>query len=130
MKFCYACGNSTGGKPLYCNFCGRSYDVKVCARLHSNPRWAEACSRCGSRNLSLPQPRIPLLWRLLGAAILGFTGVLLLGISVDLAFDPRLRWQVRVLLFAILTALWSTIPHVLRIAIHRLLKQRRRDDSR
>jgi hypothetical protein len=30
--------------------------VKFCPRLHPNPRGAEFCRRCGSRDLSLPQP--------------------------------------------------------------------------
>jgi hypothetical protein len=30
--------------------------VKFCPRLHPNPRGADFCRRCGSRDLSLPQP--------------------------------------------------------------------------
>src|SRR6267378_3273322 len=63
MKYCYACGHTTGGEPLFCNSCGRSYDVKLCPRLHVNPRLAEACSQCGTRDLSTPQPKVALRWR-------------------------------------------------------------------
>src|SRR5690349_4041653 len=59
MKFCYHCGHLTPGEPIFCNSCGRSYNVKLCSRLHANPRSAEVCSQCGSRDLSTPQPRVP-----------------------------------------------------------------------
>jgi RNA polymerase subunit RPABC4/transcription elongation factor Spt4 len=57
MRLCFACHRITTGEPLFCNHCGRSYDVKLCKRLHSNSRSAEVCSQCGSRELSIPQPR-------------------------------------------------------------------------
>jgi hypothetical protein len=57
MRFCFSCRKVSSGKPLYCNYCGRSYDVKLCPRNHINPRGAEVCSACGSRNLSTPQTR-------------------------------------------------------------------------
>src|SRR5579863_9359147 len=59
MKYCFNCSRMTPGEPLFCNSCGRSYDVKLCPRHHMNPRTAEACSQCGSRDLSTPQPRVP-----------------------------------------------------------------------
>lgn len=61
MRFCFSCHRITTGEPLFCNHCGRSYDSKLCKRLHPNPRSAEVCSLCGSRELSTPQPR-PSLW--------------------------------------------------------------------
>jgi hypothetical protein len=71
------CGHTTGGEPRFCNFCGRSYDMKLCPKLHVNPRLAEACSQCGTRDLSTPQPKVPLRWlvfaflsRWLSAAVL------------------------------------------------------------
>lgn len=55
MKYCFSCRRVTGGKPFFCNHCGRSYESKFCSRLHKNPRSAQACSQCGSRDLSMPQ---------------------------------------------------------------------------
>lgn len=55
MRYCFSCRKITSGKPAYCNYCGKSYGVKLCPRGHSNPRGAEVCSECGSRNLSTPQ---------------------------------------------------------------------------
>ena len=56
MRLCLACHRITTGEPFFCNHCGRSYDVKLCNRLHQNSRRAEVCSQCGSRELSVPQP--------------------------------------------------------------------------
>jgi|SRR6185312_13783030 len=57
MRYCFSCRKITSGSPAYCNFCGHSYDVKLCNRGHTNPRLAEVCSVCGSHSLSLPQAR-------------------------------------------------------------------------
>ncbi len=56
MRYCNHCRKFTAGKAPFCNFCGRSYGVKLCPRGHSNPRAAEACSECGSKDLSTPMP--------------------------------------------------------------------------
>ena len=60
MRYCNQCHRITPGEPLFCNFCGRSYDFKLCPHRHPNPRNAEICSQCGSRELSTPHPRVPL----------------------------------------------------------------------
>src|ERR1700689_3103953 len=81
MKYCYYCNRMTTGEPVFCNFCGRSYNVKLCPRLHVNSRISEVCSQCGSRDLSTPQPKVPLkarilvflLMTLVGSALLFFT---------------------------------------------------------
>jgi hypothetical protein len=65
MKYCYECGRMTAGEPKFCQFCGRTYDVKLCPRRHENPRFAEVCSQCGSRELSTPQPKVTPVWRAL-----------------------------------------------------------------
>jgi hypothetical protein len=77
----------TAGAPLFCNHCGRSYDVKLCPRLHPNPRGAEVCSQCGSREMSTPQPKIPLSWRLLAVLVRLGLGLLLFYISLSLFID-------------------------------------------
>ena len=64
MRLCFSCNRITTGDPLFCNHCGRSYDLKLCNRLHPNSRRAEVCSQCGSRELSIPQPQAP--WYLRG----------------------------------------------------------------
>jgi hypothetical protein len=57
MKYCTNCHRITTVEPLFCNICGSSYNVKFCPRLHPNPRAAQTCSQCGSRELSTPQPK-------------------------------------------------------------------------
>lgn len=69
MKLCLNCHRTTPGKPTFCNFCGASFNVRLCPRQHTNPRSAEVCSECGSRELSRPHPKPnllvrPLLWLL------------------------------------------------------------------
>ena len=134
MKFCYSCGRSTGGRPLYCGSCGRSYDIKLCPSRHGNPRWADTCSRCGSRNLSQPQRRIPVLWRIVAVAVLAVSAVPLLVASFVLAITTWKYLAEREVPFAGLVALgvflaalwaaWGTLPHAARRAIRRLLKRR------
>lgn len=57
MRYCSNCNKITAGRPPYCNFCGRSYGVKLCPKAHKNPRAANACSTCGSHELSTPAPQ-------------------------------------------------------------------------
>jgi len=54
MRYCFSCRKITSGDPSYCNYCGKSFDVKLCGRGHTNVRMAEVCSTCGSRDLSVP----------------------------------------------------------------------------
>ena len=82
MRFCYQCFHITGGDPLFCNRCGRSYDETLCPRLHTNPRHAEVCSRCGSRDLSLPQERAPLWFKPVAILVTVLPGFVLLFLSM------------------------------------------------
>jgi len=63
MRYCHNCHRLTASKPLFCNNCGCTYDVKLCPRLHVSPRAALICSQCGSRDLSSPHPKVPILLR-------------------------------------------------------------------
>jgi len=137
MKYCYACGHTTGGEPLFCNSCGCSYDVKLCPKLHANPRTAEACSRCGSRDLSNPQPRTPLSWRLLALLAQALLGFLLLCLSVPLLaalFHDLARnlpipepLAVQICTLIILWISWMLLPLAFRRIIPRSLT--RKSDS-
>jgi hypothetical protein len=55
MKYCRSCKHLTLGSPSFCNSCGRSYDLRLCPRLHPNSVSSSACSECGSIELSMPQ---------------------------------------------------------------------------
>jgi hypothetical protein len=129
MKYCYACGHTTGGEPLFCNSCGCSYDVKLCPKLHLNPRFAEACSQCGSRDLSTPQPRVPWRWRLLAFLAQFLSGILLglltlsvlSGLRKDLLSNSEIHPS-QAILILLSIALWSiwllVVPRLFRKAIY------------
>jgi hypothetical protein len=82
MRICNHCGKLTAGRPLFCNHCGRSFSVKFCPRLHPNSRDAEACSQCGSRELSIPHDRLPIRFRALMFFLGIIPGLALIGISL------------------------------------------------
>ncbi|HVB35582.1 MAG TPA: hypothetical protein VNJ52_14600 [Patescibacteria group bacterium] len=137
MKYCYHCGKMTAGEPLYCSTCGRTYDVKLCPRQHVNPRGAEVCSQCGSRELSTPQPRIPMALRLLALLARLGLGLLLFYATLSLAIAAIETPQVRQLLvacgmlLAILWWLWTRLPDWFQEAIRSLwvTRRRHRDDD-
>lgn len=134
MKYCYACNRVTPGDPLFCTCCGRSYEWKLCPRLHKNPRKARACAQCGSREFSTPAPKAPL-WIALVAALLSLVpGLLLFLISLlfVVAFiqaviaSPRVLAAAAVLalILTVLWALWSRLPLAVRRFIRKRLLER------
>jgi RNA polymerase subunit RPABC4/transcription elongation factor Spt4 len=135
MKYCFNCNRITPGEPLFCNVCGSSYDWKLCPRRHKNPRTAEACSQCGSRDLSTPQPRHPIWVTPLGFLVSVVPGVFLTIASVIVllaAIIAVLKQPgmivVLILLaipFGILWAMWTELPAWFRTWVYRLLKRRR-----
>ena len=135
MKFCYQCGKMTAGEALFCGTCGRSYDAKLCPRLHVNPRGAEVCSKCGSRELSTPQPKIPMSWRLLAIVARLGIGLALFYASLSLVIavlqTPEVqRALIAVgLLLACLWWLWSKLPDWLQELIRALWKRRDKQDD-
>jgi len=135
MRYCYNCNKITAGEPLFCNFCGRSYNVKICAHKHINPRNAMACSQCGSRDFSTPQPKVPLWAPLLELLLRILPGSILVAASVT-AIVALLHEASRnpvviadVILLAVLWYAWSQLPRWFREAIYTLLKRRREDDG-
>lgn len=123
----------TAGEPLFCNYCGRTYDTKLCPRLHPNPRSAEVCSECGSRELSLPQPRAPwwatpLLWLvsfLPGILLLLLSLTVLISFIQALVTNPQLFQQfmsqviVLVLMLGLLWWMYARLPGFVRRAFGR-----------
>lgn len=140
MKYCYQCNRITAGEPLFCNFCGRSYNVKLCPRLHANPRSAEACSQCGSRDLSTPQPKVPLWAPVLQFFLSLIPGLVLAILSIGLVAlalkaileSPRLLFATTMLAVALgfLWWVWSKIPAWFRRAVSNLVRRRREGDWR
>ena len=140
MKYCYECGRMTPGDPLYCNYCGRSYDLKLCPRHHPNPRIAEICSQCGSRELSTPQPKVSIWWRVLEWLTRMFIGAFLAFLSVVLLFEflkavlqsPEGQGAVVVLaiLLGVLWWLWTLLPDWFRKLVKKSFERRRQSDER
>jgi RNA polymerase subunit RPABC4/transcription elongation factor Spt4 len=134
MRYCYNCNRITNGEPLFCQFCGRSYSVKLCPRLHKNPRNAQICSQCGSRELSTPAPKAPL-W-IAAAAYLAtvIPGILLVLISIlflgalihQLLTNPRilLGFAFLALALTVLWAMWTKLPLAVRQFIRRMILDR------
>jgi hypothetical protein len=135
MRYCYNCNRMTGGEPLFCSFCGRTYDQKLCQRLHPNPRSANVCSQCGSREFSLPQPVIPiwlrLLLRLLGLApglvLLVLSGGFLLAFIQQLLTNPNALGGLMVVgvVLGLCWYLWMQLPAFLRNKAYRLMTRKK-----
>lgn len=140
MKYCYECGRMTPGDPLYCNFCGRSYDMKLCPRHHPNPRIAEICGQCGSRELSTPQPKVSVRWRILEWLTRMIFGAFILVLSTILAFEVvkaivgTPEGQLALVALGILTGilwwLWTLLPDWFRKLVTRTFERRRRNHER
>ena len=119
MRYCPQCRRLTTGEPQYCNHCGATFDAKLCPARHLNPRNAEVCSQCGSRDLSTPAPHLslwlrPLLFML--SLVPGLILALLLvmvaiGIVNQIATNGQLQAQLVVVLL-LLALLWLIYIHV------------------
>ena len=137
MRYCNHCHRITSGEPLFCNFCGRSYDFKLCPHRHPNPRNAEICSQCGSRELSAPHPKIPFWLLPLVWLLTALPGLLLVIVSILFAFgliralltDQALLFQAVLagLMLAFLWYLYMRLPHFLRRLISNLFRRRHGD---
>lgn len=138
MRYCNNCYRITAGEPLFCNFCGRSYDLKLCPHRHPNPRRAETCSQCGSRDLSTPQPRMPLwlvplialLSALPGVVLLCLSVLLLLGLLQALLTNQQVLFQFLLvgLFIGLLWWLYMQMPGFLRRALSKLLGRKDGND--
>jgi len=134
MKYCYQCGRMTSGEPLFCNFCGSSFDVKLCPRLHVNPRIAVICSQCGSRELSSPQPRVSFWWRALVYVVVVIVGALLVWLSLSVLVSgiqeliQKPAVQAGMILLGILLLglwfLWAMLPQWMQKLIRRLISRK------
>jgi RNA polymerase subunit RPABC4/transcription elongation factor Spt4 len=138
MRYCHQCHRITPGEPLFCNTCGRSYGVKLCPHRHPNPRSAEVCSACGSRELSTPHPRVslwlvPLVWLLSalpGLVLVGVSLMFAIGFINALVGNQQLLFQFLLvgLMLAFLWYLYMHLPGFLRRFLARLFRRSHRDD--
>ncbi len=137
MRYCTSCRHLTPGTPLFCTFCGHSFDVRLCPRLHVNPRGAQVCAQCGSRDLSQPQPGASLLTHLFTFGIRLLPGALLLvfSVAVFLAFvhavltNEQVQGQLVVLLLLLGICWWvyMQLPGPVKRMLQRVVKRRKSD---
>jgi hypothetical protein len=110
--------------------------VKLCPRHHANPRFAEVCSQCGSRDLSTPQPKVSLLWRVGAVLVRILLGALLVAASLALLVALLSMREVQNGLIAIglllvgLWFLWSLLPDWFQKVIHWALKRKEHRNGR
>ena len=52
MRYCPNCQRINAGSPVICNYCGRTWYVRLCPSRHENPYDAQYCATCGSVDLS------------------------------------------------------------------------------
>jgi hypothetical protein len=101
-----------------------------------NPRSAEVCSQCGSRDLSVPQPKVSFWWRVFGFIVMVLLAALLICASLvflEAMFQERAVQEGLIALGLLLIALWvawSMIPDWLKKVIHHSVKQRRQERER
>jgi hypothetical protein len=103
--------------------------------MHQNPRGAEVCSKCGSRELSTPQPKIPMSWRLLAILVRLGLGLVLfyasLSLVIALVRTPEVQQAMVALglLLAGLWWLWSKLPDWFQELIRALWKRKENKDD-
>lgn len=60
MKYCAFCKRINPGKPTHCQYCGRTFGVRICRHCRqANPRMALVCRNCGGNELSEPSGSLP-----------------------------------------------------------------------
>jgi len=139
MLFCTNCHRITLGEPLFCSFCGRTYNAKLCPHKHPNPRNARVCSQCGSTDFTTPQPK-PALWLtplifllsvLPGLLLLLISLLFLISLLQVLINSPELlgHFFLAGLLLGILWVLYMQLPGVVRKGLHRLFGKSKSKDS-
>lgn len=60
MRYCAFCKRINPGQPVHCQYCGRTFGVRICRRCRqANPREALVCRKCGSAELSETASPLP-----------------------------------------------------------------------
>jgi len=60
MKYCAFCKRINPGRPVHCQYCGRTFGVRICHHCReANPHEALVCRNCGSAELSETSKPLP-----------------------------------------------------------------------
>jgi hypothetical protein len=99
-------------------------------------RSAEVCSQCGSRELSTPQPRVSVWWKILEFLAKVFFGVVLVYLTLAgfVALLKTPQFQNALIVFGILIGLlwwlWSLLPEWFRKLARRSITRKERNHER
>jgi len=98
-----------------------------------NTRLAQACSQCGSQDLSIPQPKVPLLWRLFavfaqvvsGLILLCLSAPVVLALGIALLTGSQIREPLTfaAMLLVATWFLWAAFPTWIRQIFYRALSR-------
>jgi len=80
MRYCPNCQRINVGRPPICNYCGRTWFVKLCPRGHENPSNVLYCSTCGSTDLSETAGEKP--WWIISSRPVFWVILILIAISI------------------------------------------------
>jgi hypothetical protein len=59
MRYCPYCKRVNLGSPKFCNYCGKTWYLRICPKGHENAIDAGFCRLCGSSDLSTPSGSKP-----------------------------------------------------------------------
>lgn len=140
MRYCNNCHRIIPGDPLFCHFCGRSFDVKLCPHRHVNPRIAQVCTECGSRDLSIPAPVMGIIKQSLlfvlsvgpGVLLLLMTILVVVGFIQVIFTDPAMLFRFLILIFliGIVWRIYMAFPPPLRTLLKNLWPKRQAKKDR
>lgn len=107
--------------------------MKLCHRLHVNPREAQICSECGSRDLTQPAPKLSFWLRFILFLLSFIPGILLLILSAAfliayayvLFVQPALQFRFMLggLVLGLLWLLYMELPGFVRSKVHRQMRK-------
>lgn len=122
MRYCLYCKRLSPGHPVFCQYCGHSFEVRICKGCrHMNPPEALFCRRCGSVDLSEPSGLSPN-WLFLLKSFLWILGILLLvGLVKTLVLNLELI-LVFFLPLGLLCFSYLFLPQTLKGLIKKILK--------
>jgi len=121
MRYCPYCQRINVGRSQICNYCGRTWYIKLCHRGHENPYDVQYCGTCGSTDLTDPAGPRPWWSYAYRCFILGT--LILLSLSLGRNFDQFLPQLLTLMLpIIILIVGYSMIVSIAPSPLNRVLR--------